>query len=204
MFNLIAHSRVVKLQNYEESLLLGMEKVVLNGKSFDLYLSERQIQARVDALAAELNADYAGLSPLLLPILNGAFIFAADLIRALNVQPGVQFVSISTYGNDTVSSRTVQSAYGLNHLRVRGRHVLIVEDIVDTGFTVEYLRHYLNEQEAASVRVCCLLHKPDALQFGESPEYAGFEIPNEFVVGYGLDYAQQGRELRHIYRHSGD
>ncbi len=177
-----------------------MHSVRVHDKNFELYLPESQILARVQAMAEQINADYQGEDVLLLPILNGAYIFAADLIRSLEFQPSLQFVKISTYGDSMTSSRQVRDSFGLNKLKVKDRHVLIIEDIIDTGFTSGYLRAYLTQQAPASVKVATCLYKPDAFKGKTKPEYVGFEIPDFFVIGYGLDYAQKGRELRGIYK----
>ncbi|MDX1908475.1 MAG: hypoxanthine phosphoribosyltransferase [Bacteroidia bacterium] len=166
---------------------------------FVTYITEEQIRHRVAELGARLNHDYAGRTPLMLVILNGAFMFAADLIRELTMAPEIEFVRISTYGDSMTSSENAQVLLGLE-IEVDGRDVIIVEDIVDTGYTTQYLQEYLEQQGPASVRLVTLLFKPDNFKGGTPPDYVGFDIPPAFVVGYGLDYAQRGRELRCIYQ----
>lgn len=177
-----------------------MEKVTIQGKKFQPYISASQIQARIKELAAELDKTYQDQEPLFLPILNGAFMFTADLVRELSFLPEIQFVKISSYGNDMKSSRQVQSSFGLNQIKVKGKHILIIEDIIDSGFTCGYLKKYLEAQEPASIRIICLMYKPRAFQGNYQADFVGFEIPNDFIIGYGMDYAQQGRSLGKIYQ----
>ncbi len=175
-----------------------METVQIKDKSFKLYISKEQLQARIAELAAEINETYKGKDVIVLPVLNGAFMFASDFVRALSVQPEIQFVKVSTYGDGLTSSEHANVLLGLNK-GVKGKEVLIVEDIVDTGYTLQFLRQYLSSIGATSVKMVTLLFKPDNFQFDNPPEYQGFAIPSDFVVGYGLDYAQKGRELEAIY-----
>jgi hypoxanthine phosphoribosyltransferase len=180
-----------------------MQTIQLKGLTFEEYLSAQQIDAEVSKLAHRLSQDYHDQAPLFLPVLSGAFIFTADLIRKMSIQPELQFVKLSTYGDSMSSSRKVRDAYGLDKIQVKDRHILIIEDIIDTGFTVSYLLDFLRKLQPASVRVASLLFKPDAYEGQDEPDYFCFDIPNDFVVGYGLDYAQQGRSLPSIYRKKG-
>lgn len=175
-----------------------MKTVRVRDKDFQLFLTPEQIQSRIDELAAQLNQEYAGKRPILLPVLNGAFLFAADLIRRLDVQPELQFVRVSSYGAAMKSSGTVEMLVGLD-IDISDRHVLVVEDIVDTGLTYDYLKQYLHHKQAASVEIVSLLFKSANFKGQNLPRYVGYEIPPAFVVGYGLDYAQSGRELAGIY-----
>lgn len=176
----------------------GMKEITVGDKRFRLYLSSAQIQAEIERLAAEINRDYAGKRPLMVPILNGAFLFAADLLRSLKVSPEVQFMRVSTYGDSMHSSRSARVLLDLD-TDVVDRHILLVEDIVDSGYTSGYLQALLQTRRPASVRLVSLLFKPESLEAGPPPDYVGFKIPPDFVVGYGLDYAQMGRELPEIY-----
>lgn len=171
----------------------------IHDKKFVPYLSATQIQNRIGQVAAQLNEDYAGKETLFLPILNGAFMFAADLIRELAFAPEIQFVKISTYGNGMTTGQNAKNVFGLEGLAVKGKHILITEDIVDTGFTVDFLIDFLQKYEPASIKIVALLYKPASFKGKTPPHYAAFEIPPAFVVGYGLDYAQRGRELKEIY-----
>ncbi len=177
-----------------------MEIITINDKRFQPYISAKQLQQRIQELAQELNAKYKGEAPIFLPILNGAFMFTADLVRELDFYPEIQFVKVSSYGNNMESSRQVQSSFGLNQVKVKDRHLLIIEDIIDSGFTCGFLKKYLEKQEPASLRIISLLYKPAAFEGDYQPDFVGFEIPNDFVIGYGMDYAQQGRSLRKIYQ----
>jgi hypoxanthine phosphoribosyltransferase len=176
-----------------------MDEISVNGKTFELFIDQDTLQRRVEVLAQQLNEDYAGKNPLLVPVLNGAFLFAADLIRKLNVEPEIQFFRVSTYGDNMSSSRKAEMILGKD-IQVRGRHVLLIEDIVDTGNTCDFLMDYVRSQGPASIRLACLLYKPESHRGVNRPDYYCFDIPPEFVVGYGLDYAQKGREYNAIYR----
>lgn len=164
--------------------------IQVHDKIFSPYLSETQIKTRVAELGAELNDFYSNKNPLFLPILNGSFIFAADLARELTISPDIQFVKISSYGNEMESAKKINSIFGLDNLQIEGRHILIIEDIVDSGFTVDFLVEYLRQKSPASLKICALLYKPDSFQGENVPDFVGFAIPSDFVVGYGLDYAQ--------------
>lgn len=157
-------------------------------------LTEDRIQQRVQELAAEVSADYAGQHLVLVVALKGAFVFAADLMRALQVPLCVDFVAASSYGKNTVSSGEVRVGYETCG-DLEGRHVLVVEDIVDSGRTLSVLVASLRSRGAASVKTCCLLDKPSRRVVDFRPEYVGFEIPDHFVIGYGLDYAERYRSL---------
>jgi hypoxanthine phosphoribosyltransferase len=160
-------------------------------------LSEEAIQRRVAELGREISTRYASEVPILVNILKGGFIFLADLVRAMDVACEVDFMVVSSYENRTESSGVVRilSDLGLN---VEGRHVLIVEDIVDTGLTLEYLRELLLARNPASLRVVTLLDKHERRKVAVPLDFVGFRIPDEFVVGYGLDYAQRFRNLPYI------
>ncbi|MCL4124292.1 UNVERIFIED_CONTAM: hypothetical protein GTU68_042220 [Idotea baltica] len=176
-----------------------MQTITLNDKTFDLYLSEPQLQERIKSLAIEINEVYRETPPLLIGVLKGSFIFMADLIRHLTVLPEVHFVQISTYGDGMIAKKKPQIDPNFN-VDIANRHIIIVEDIVDTGYTATFLLNYLKQRSPASVRLMTLLHKPASQVDGKAPDFIGFSIPPEFVVGYGLDYAQKGREFRGIYR----
>ena len=158
-------------------------------------LDEDQIQARLAELAARIDADYAGLDPLLVGVLKGVVVVMADLTRHLRGSVEVDWMAVSSYGSGTKSSGVVRILKDLDR-DVTGRHVLIVEDIVDSGLTLSGLVANLSSRGPASVEVCALLRKPDAAKVEVDLRYVGFDIPNEFVVGYGLDYAERYRNLR--------
>lgn len=160
-------------------------------------LSAEQIAARVRELGAEISRDLAGQTVLVVGVLKGAFVFCADLVRCLTVPAEVDFMAVSSYGSATESSGVIRILKDLD-ASVTGKHVLLVEDIVDSGLTLRYLKEYLEHQNPASLRVCVLLDKPARRQTQVAVDYVGFTIPDEFIVGYGIDYAEQYRHLPYI------
>jgi hypoxanthine phosphoribosyltransferase len=162
-----------------------------------ILLTTEEIQRRTAELGRQLAADYAGKDPLLVGILSGSFLFIADLVRSMNLQLGVDFMAVSSYGDRTTSSGVVRILKDLNS-SIAGRDVVLVEDIVDSGLTLDYLVHNLRTRQPASLRVCSLLDKKEARQRAVEIAYVGFECPNEFVVGYGLDYGGRYRNLPFI------
>ncbi len=162
-----------------------------------ILISREELQQRVRELGAQLSQDYHDLNPLLLCVLKGGYLFLADLTRALTIRHGVDFMAISSYGNSTESSGVVRILKDLD-TDISGRHVLIVEDIIDTGQTLAYLLDNLRVRGPASVRICTLLTKPARRKIELAIDYVGFEIPDEFVIGYGLDFAEDYRNLPFI------
>src|SRR5258705_5733873 len=160
-------------------------------------LSASAIQERVNALGAQIAADYAGKSLVLLCVLKGSFVFAADLARAIDLPLRVEFLGVRSYGDDTRSSGVVQITQDLTR-PIANDHVLIVEDIVDTGLTLSYLREQLLARLPSSVKVCALLHKPSRSVRPVEIDYLGFTIDDEFLVGYGLDHAERHRNLPYV------
>ena len=168
------------------------------GQTPRVLFDEDAIRRRVEELARQISADYAGKGEVLLVgVLRGAFLFLADLCRRLTIPSRVDFIAVSSYGDKTVSSGTVRLLLDLRG-DIRGRHVLIVEDIVDTGSTLAYLHHMLGLRDPASLKTCTLLHKAKADAKGTPVDYIGFEIEDDWVVGYGLDYADLYRTLPYI------
>lgn len=172
--------------------------VVLGDKSFDVYISKDEIQKRVWELGQEISVEYKGKVPLVLSVLNGSFIFTADLVRYLDLQLKVEFVRLSSY-EGTNSTGEITQILGLK-TDIQGEDVIIVEDIVDTGLTLSRFVAEIKGKKPNSVKVVSLLRKPDAIQHPVEVDYVGFDIPNEFVLGYGLDYDEIGRELPQIYK----
>jgi hypoxanthine phosphoribosyltransferase len=160
-------------------------------------LPESEIRAKLGELARRIEADYVGERLLLVGVLKGAVMVMADLARELRVNIDMDWMAVSSYGAGTQSSGVVRILKDLDS-DLQGRHVLIVEDIIDSGLTLSWLRTNLQSRGAASVEICALLRKPDAVKVEVDVRYLGFEIPNEFVVGYGLDYAQTYRNLRDV------
>jgi len=163
----------------------------------EVLLTEDKIQARVAELGAQLNADYAGLEPVLISVLKGSIVFLADLVRSMELPLSIDIMEVSSYGAATETSGQVRILKDLSN-PIEGRHVIVVEDIIDTGLTLNYLLRYLREKGPASLRICCLLDKP-ARRLTEIPiDYVGFTIPDRFVVGYGLDYGERYRNLPYV------
>lgn len=175
-----------------------MSDIKLHDKTFETYLPESQIQEAVKRLAEEINKDYQGKKPIILSILNGSFIFTADLVRFFNFPLTVEFVRYSSY-KGTTSTGTITKMLGMKS-DIKGKDLIIVEDIIDTGFTLHNALKDLRAQEPASIKIASLLVKPKALKHDVSCDYVGFNIPNDFVVGYGLDYDEYGRDLPAIYK----
>ena len=162
-----------------------------------ILLSEEQIHTRDRELGAEISRDYAGKEPLFVGVLKGCFIFMADLVRAAQLKSEVEFIGLSSYKNATKSSGVVQITRDLQR-DISGRDIIIVEDILDSGNTLYFLTEYLKTKGAASVTIATLLDKPARREKPITADYAGFEVPDEFVVGYGLDYCQQYRNMPYI------
>jgi len=160
-------------------------------------ISHQELERRIAELGAQISADYEGLDPLLLCVLKGGYVFLADLTRALTIPHGVDFMATSSYGANTESSGVVRILKDLD-ADISGRHVLIVEDIIDTGHTLTYLLENLRVRNPASLRLCTLLNKPSRREAELEIDYVGFVIPNEFVVGYGLDFDENYRNLDFI------
>lgn len=175
------------------------EYVTVNGERFKQYLSEDQIQKRVKELATQINKDYAGKTPIFIGILNGSFIFISDLIREITVDCEVDFFKLSSYGDAKISSGQVTMLKELN-CEVTNRDIVVVEDIVDSGLSIDFIKKLIMRENPSSFRVVTLLLKKTVAKIDFPIDYVGFEIPPEFVVGYGLDYAQKVRNLRAIYR----
>jgi hypoxanthine phosphoribosyltransferase len=174
-----------------------MDSVKIKDKEFISMISAEKIQARVKEIASEINSEYHGKQPLFLGVLNGAFLFMADLFKNIDLQCEITFIKVTSYLG-TASSGQVKNLIGLNE-NISGRDVIVVEDIVDTGDTMKYLLDELKKQNPASVKLATILFKPEALRQDVKPDYVGFEIPSAFVVGYGLDYDGLGRNLNDIY-----
>ena len=174
-----------------------METVKIKDRSFAVSIPEEKIKERVAALGAQISADLAGEQPLFLAVLNGSFVFAADLLRAVSVPCEISFVRMASY-QGTSSTGKVRQLIGLNE-PIEGRTVVIVEDIIDSGLTMKELLALLENYHPKRVRISALLVKPGNLKVDLDIPYCCFEIPNDFIVGYGLDYDGEGRNLRHIY-----
>ncbi len=176
------------------------ETVTCRGERFRLYLDEEAISNRIAELGAQIDEDYADMDrpPIFIGVLNGAYIFTADLMRAVTIDCEVDFYKLSSYGAAKVSSGSVTEKKGID-ADLEGRHVIVVEDIVDTGLSMRYVLDQIAEKNPASLRSAALLRKPDALKVDAPVDYLGFDIDNLFVIGYGLDYGQIARNLPAVY-----
>jgi hypoxanthine phosphoribosyltransferase len=175
-----------------------MAVVTVHDKSFETYLSEETIQQRIKEVAADINRDYAGKRPFFIAILNGSFMFASDLFKQLTVDADICFIKLASY-KGMQSSGKVLTTIGLDD-DLFGKDVVIVEDIVDTGKTLHNFLPRLEHQQPKSLKIATLLHKSEATEFPLRLDYIGFDIPNKFVVGYGLDYDGLGRNYKEIYQ----
>ncbi|RYD99567.1 MAG: hypoxanthine phosphoribosyltransferase [Sphingobacteriales bacterium] len=175
-----------------------MESIVVHGKTFIPYISAEEIQAKCFEIAIKINNDYRDEKPLFIAILNGSFLFAADLFRHIDLEAEISFIKLVSY-KGTTSTGNVVTAIGLDE-RVKDRHVIIIEDILDTGRTLYQFLPELYNQNPKSLKIATLLTKPSARLFDVHPDYLGFEIPDKFVLGYGLDFDGLGRNIPSIYQ----
>ncbi|MBQ7967017.1 MAG: hypoxanthine phosphoribosyltransferase [Bacteroidaceae bacterium] len=174
-----------------------MSTVKIKDKEFAISIPEERILAEVDRLAKQISQDFEGKNPLFLGVLNGSFMFAADLFRRITIPAEISFVKLASY-EGTASTGVIKEVIGLSE-NITGRPIIIVEDIVDTGCTMRKLIENLGTRLPESIHVCTLLLKPEKLKVALDVEYVALEIPNDFIVGYGLDYDGYGRNLRDIY-----
>jgi hypoxanthine phosphoribosyltransferase len=175
-----------------------MDTITINDEIFEILLSEEKIQARINELGAQLREEYTGKNPVFIGILNGSFIFMSDLVRAFGGSCEIDFFKLSSYGDAKISSGHVRLLKELN-CDVNGRDLIIVEDIVDSGLSIKYMEQLMEQHNPNSVKVISLLMKPESLKYDVKIDYIGFKIPGKFVIGYGLDYKQQYRNLRAVY-----
>jgi hypoxanthine phosphoribosyltransferase len=175
-----------------------MTKVQVRELVFEKFISREEIEQAVQNVADGINRDFGGKSPILLAILNGSFIFASDLMRKINIPCEISFVKYTSYAGTSTTS-TIKELIGLDQ-GLEGRHVIIVEDIVDTGITMDKLLQDVWKMNPADVKIACFCFKPDAFRKSFPIDYLGMSIPNDFIVGYGLDYNGHGRNLPDIYK----
>ena len=174
------------------------DKIIIGNDVFLPFITEEQINARVKEIGLEITNDYKDKIPVFIGVLNGACIFHSDLIRNVNLECEIDFFKLSSYGDDKISSGTVRLVKDLG-CDVNGRDIIVVEDIVDTGLSLKFIREMMEKHTPASMKVVSLLVKPESLRYDVKIDYICFNIPNKFVIGYGLDYAQKYRNLRSIY-----
>lgn len=182
----------------DPALAQSGKTVRCRGERFKLYIDRESIRSRIKEIGEEISADYEGSVPIFIGVLNGSFIFLADLMREVTIDCEVDFWKLSSYGAQKVSSGRVRELKKVD-ADLHGRHVIVVEDIVDTGLSIEYVVGRIRDYGPASLRVVTLLHKEEATESDVSLDYVGFRIPNRFVIGYGLDYGQLARNLPEIY-----
>jgi hypoxanthine phosphoribosyltransferase len=175
-----------------------MQTIQLHDKQFAPYIDAASIEERIKEIAKQIDADYKQERPLFIGILNGSFLFAADLFRHLTIEAEISFIKLASY-KGTSSTGNVITAIGLEE-DLSNRHIVIIEDIIDTGKTLHSFMHELNNRAPKSIKIASFLTKPSALQFPIRADYVGFEIPNKFVVGYGLDYDGLGRNIPSLYQ----
>ena len=174
-----------------------MSRVKIKDKTFETSMTEAEIKQRVKELAQQMSRELEGKNPLFLAVLNGAFIFAADLMREMTIPCEISFVKLASY-QGTTSTGTIHEVIGINE-DLMGRTVVIVEDIVESGLTIKRMMEQIGTRHPASVQVCTLFFKPEKLKEDLTLDYVAFSIPNDFILGYGLDYDQQGRGLKDLY-----
>ena len=174
-----------------------MDSIKIKDKSFRVFIPEAEIKTRVKALAEQMSKDLEGKNPIFLAVLNGAFIFAADLMREMTIPCEISFVKLASY-QGTTSTGKVKEVFGINE-DLSGRTVVIVEDIVESGQTMKQMIESLGTRNPASVQICTLFFKPEKLKEELTLDYVAFRIPDDFILGYGLDYNGLGRELKDVY-----
>jgi len=174
------------------------DKIKVGDEQFVPFLAEDEIQKRIKELAQQISEDYKGKVPVFIGVLNGSFLFMSDLIRYMNHDCEIDFFKLSSYGDAKISSGRVKLLKELN-CDVSGRDIIIVEDIVDSGLSINYIEDLFSEKKPNTMKVVSLLVKPGSLKYDVKIDYIGFDIPDKFVIGYGLDYAQKYRNLRSIY-----
>ncbi len=184
--------------NFAAANILSMERIKLHDKEFRIFIPNEKIQQSICDVAKRLNEKYkSGVSPLFISVLNGSFMFTSDLLKLLDFQCEISFIKLSSYSG-TESTGEIREVLGLAS-PVNGREVIVLEDIVDTGNTIVELNKILLDKGASSVSICTLLLKPDAYKKDIAIEYVAISIPNDFIVGYGLDYNELGRQYKDIY-----
>lgn len=179
-----------------------MPEILVNGRKFEPYLTASQIDTEIKRLGKEISKEYDGKRPLFIAILNGSFMFASDLFKELTIEAEICFIKLASY-KGTRSTGHVITSIGLDE-SLKDRHVVIIEDIVDTGKTLSEFIPQLADQQPASLKIAALLNKPDAMVYPLRLDYIGFKVPNKFLLGFGLDYDGLGRNLKEIYRLVGE
>ena len=174
------------------------DKIIIGNEVFLPFITEEQIKVRIKEIGLEITTDYREKIPVFIGVLNGACLFHSDLIRNVNLECELDFFKLSSYGDDKISSGKVRLVKDIG-CDVNGRDIIIVEDIVDSGLSIKFIKEMMEKHTPASMKVVSLLVKPNSLRYDVKIDYIGFNIPNKFVIGYGLDYSQKYRNLRSIY-----
>lgn len=172
--------------------------IQVGNEKFVPYLTEEKIQDRITELGKQISEEYKTKLPIFIGVLNGSFMFMSDLLKKVDINCEVDFFKLSSYGDEKISSGKVKLLKELN-ADVTDRHLIIVEDIVDSGLSISFIEEMFHDHNPASMKVVTLLSKPESIKYNVKIDYIGFEIPNKFVIGYGLDYAQKYRNLKSIY-----
>lgn len=173
----------------------------IHDKTFEVFIRGEEIQKEILSLANTLNQEYEGKEVIFISVLNGSFMFTADLMKRITIPCEISFIKVSSYQGMNTSGR-VDEVIGLN-TSIKNKHIIILEDIVDTGITMDKVMTLLSAEHPASIKITTLLYKPEAFKGKHKPDFVGFSIPNSFVVGYGLDYNEHGRNTEHIYQLKG-
>jgi hypoxanthine phosphoribosyltransferase len=184
--------------SFNSIFLFMANEIHVHGKSFIPYITEKEIIERVREIALSIDHDYTDKKPLFIAILNGSFMFASDLFKHISIEAEICFIKLASY-KGTKSTGQVITAIGLD-TDITGRHVVVIEDIIDTGKTMNEFLPQLRNLQPASLKLATLLHKPEATQYPMEIHYLGFKVPNKFLLGYGLDYDGLGRNIREIYQ----
>lgn len=192
-------SLIQQLRFINSQYSMAKKTITVNCEQFEPYISEKKIRDRIAQLGKKLSTDYKGRVPIFIGVLNGSFVFFADLIRTVTIDCEVDFLKLSSYGDEKVSSGNVHLLKDLN-CQVMGRDIVVVEDIIDSGLSIDFIKRMLLAQNPKSFSVVSLLYKTKAVKIDFPVKYIGFKIPNDFVVGYGLDYAQKGRNIPAVYK----
>lgn len=178
---------------------MAKKTIIVNNETFAPYIDKQKLQKRIKQLGKKISRDFTGKTPIFIGVLNGSFVFFSDLIREISIECEVDFLKLSSYGDAKVSSGNVHMLKDLN-CQVMDRHIIIVEDIIDSGLSIDFIKRMILAQNPKSFSVVSLLYKAKAVKIDFPIEYIGFKIPNDFVVGYGLDYAQKGRNIPAVYK----
>jgi hypoxanthine phosphoribosyltransferase len=182
----------------DEVITAKKDIIEIGTEKFVTFLSEQEIQTRIAEMGEEISKDYKGKLPIFIGILNGAFMFMSDLMKHVTVNCEMDFFKLSSYGDEKISTGRVKLLKDLN-ADIKDRHLVLIEDIIDSGLSMDYIVRLLKEHKPASIKIVSLLMKPESIKYDIKIDYIGFKIPNKFVIGYGLDYAQKYRNLRSIY-----